>query len=348
MRTRRNLAIAVVLTLLLSTAAYAGTIDPDGTYTPNATTEASAMYTLEQIYNKVLKGDDPTGRIGNFAQPTGAPASTMYTLVDINGKIAAGTTTAVAGDVLDTKTFITRTTNGEAMATGNIATKTLSSANDTVAAGYYAATTLSAVDPLLTGSNIVKGVTIFGKDGTFTGLYGIPKTGAPKVGYATTPGEDGTAGNTKGTPASGAKYTISGDTLTVLDNGTGLRWVRNPISIGGVWASTMTWANAITNCAALNAAAGYGGNTDWRLPNVKELQSLVNYGNVSPAIGETTSNDPAATHEVPFTNTQSNAYWSSTTDAGTTGSAWYVVFYNGFVGSSAKASTNYVRPVRGG
>lgn len=46
-------------------------------------------------------------------------------------------------------------------------TKTLNPANDTVAAGYYAATTLSAVDTDLAVANIKTGVTVFGKAGTY-------------------------------------------------------------------------------------------------------------------------------------------------------------------------------------
>ena len=50
--------------------------------------------------------------------------------------------------------------------TGTLATQTLSAANDTVAAGYYAATTLSAVDADLAVGNIKSGTTIFGFAGT--------------------------------------------------------------------------------------------------------------------------------------------------------------------------------------
>jgi len=345
-RTRRNLAIAVALTLLLSTTAYAGNIN-----TNDAPGDiGSVMYTLNQIYEKVTSGTTPAAKTAGFKEPAVGPAGTMYTLDNIEAKIAAGTTTAAAGDVLDGKTFITRTAgSGESAVTG------IAAAGANVSGGnglltfpitdglYSGSKTATANDTNLLEVNIQKDVPIFGVTGTFTGLYGIPKTGAPKVGYVTTPGEDGTAGNTKGTPASGAKYTISADTLTVLDNGTGLTWVRNPISIGGAWAATMTWANAITNCAALNAGAGYGGYTDWRLPNIKELQSIVNYGNVSPAIGETTGGG-----EEPFTNTQSSYYWSSTTYAAYPDYAWYVSFFYGGVNGVGKTGSSYVRPVRGG
>ena len=47
-------------------------------------------------------------------------------------------------------------------------TRTLSAANDTVTEGYYAATTLSTVDPDLTPANILSGITIFGKAGTLS------------------------------------------------------------------------------------------------------------------------------------------------------------------------------------
>jgi hypothetical protein len=95
--------------------------------------------------------------------------------------------------------------------------------------------------------------------------------------------------------------------------------------------STMTWANSITNCEALE----YAGYTDWRLPNLNELQSIANYGLASPAINGTY-----------FPNTQSNYYWSGTTYANDTGVAWVVVFGSGAVYAVNKANGYYVRPVR--
>jgi hypothetical protein len=93
---------------------------------------------------------------------------------------------------------------------------------------------------------------------------------------------------------------------------------------------TMNWSNAIINSEALV----YAGFSDWRLPNVKELQSIADYSRVSPAI------DPL------FTNTQSDYYWSGTTCAANTDYAWYVFFYYGYVYDGAKTHELYVRPVR--
>lgn len=365
MRTTRNLAIAVALTLLLSAAAYAGTIDPDGTYTPDAKTEASAMYTLDQLYDKVVKGTDPTVRTGDFAQPSKAPASTMHTLVDINGKIVAGTTTAVDGDVLATKTFITRTTNGEAMATGNIVTQTLSSESNTVAAGYYVATTLSTVDTRLTGSNIKKDVYIFNVEGTYEGSGGtamLPKTTQTSISIPTNGhpavlpydlGDDQAV--SAGYPGNGVAETIArwtkvaylGQEIMVTDKATNLTWMRRgdmPIAsnmneTGGSVTSAGNWTAAFTYVATLNAAL-YGGCNDWRVPNIKELQSIVNYQVWAPAVYRDLLGY--------FTGSVSNVYWSSTTVADDTTNAWGVDYIDGVVYYGGKTDAYYVRPVRGG
>jgi hypothetical protein len=66
--------------------------------------------------------------------------------------------------------------------TGEVLTKTLSAANDTVAAGYYAATTLHAVDADLAAGNISTGVTIFGINGSASGGGGVFMPRARQIG----------------------------------------------------------------------------------------------------------------------------------------------------------------------
>ena len=75
--------------------------------------------------------------------------------------IIAGT--ALVGEVKTASTFYA---GSSALLTGS-GTQTLNAANENVAAGYYAATTLSAVDGDLAVGNIKDGVTIFGFLGTF-------------------------------------------------------------------------------------------------------------------------------------------------------------------------------------
>ncbi len=79
----------------------------------------------------------------------------------VNRTSADFATAAQAAKILDDTTI--------SGITGTIATRTLSAANETVAAGYYAATTLSAVDVDLDAANIVAGKTIFGFVGSASG-----------------------------------------------------------------------------------------------------------------------------------------------------------------------------------
>ncbi len=92
-----------------------------------------------------------------------------------------------------------------------------------------------------------------------------------------------------------------------------------------------TWVDAETYCDDLDL----DGHQDWRLPTVAELSYIVNAGDTSPACFSSFS-------------CRSSAYWTSTTDAGGAGYAWYVSFFTGYVGFYDKSGTTYVRCVRGG
>ncbi len=122
---------------------------------------------------------------------------------------------------------------------------------------------------------------------------------------------------------------------TVTDKLTGLIWMKNATAFG-----QKTWADALS--AANGLASGSAGLTDgskagdWRLPNVRELQSLVDYGRSSPSF----SGVP------PFTGVQYNHYYWSSTNFG--GSAWYVDFNMGGVYYNGSLALYYVWCVRGG
>jgi len=124
------------------------------------------------LTTQTLSSANDTVTAGNYAETTlhtvdsDLAAGNIKNGVSIFGVAGTGlisSGTAAAGDVLASKTFSNDSGIG---ITGTIATNTLSSANDTVAAGYYAATTLHAVDSDLTALNIKKDVNIFGVVGT--------------------------------------------------------------------------------------------------------------------------------------------------------------------------------------
>lgn len=125
----------------------------------------------------------------------------------------------------------------------------------------------------------------------------------------------------------------------VTDNMTGLIWARNANLAG----ATMTWSNAVAYCRGLT----YGGFSDWRLPNRRELLSLLDDGRFNPALCNTAGTGQW-TEKDPFAGVESDYYWSSSTIADTTGYAWFVFLYAGYVSLNVKTETYYVWPVRGG
>jgi hypothetical protein len=168
-------------------------------------------------------------------------------------------------------------------------------------------------------------------------------------------------------------YTDNGDG-TITDNATGLTWEKKDQS-GGIhdWANRYTWCGAscgstnvmdgtitTTFLAGLNAGAGFAGHTDWRIPNVNELLTLVNYENAEPAVDAAfnTNCAPGCT-VLTCSCTQpgfasSSVYWSSTTFANRPQEA--LIVDDGFVNGDQKDGTyfgtntggEFTRAVRGG
>ena len=94
------------------------------------------------------------------------------------------------------------------------------------------------------------------------------------------------------------------------------------------WQSAVEWANNLT----------FAGYSDWRVPNIRELLTLVDYGRYDPAI------DP-----VYFPETRQGYYWSSTSyKRYPNRGVWCVDFRNGHADGDSKKSLHAVRAVRGG
>jgi len=135
----------------------------------------------------------------------------------------------------------------------------------------------------------------------------------------------------------GLRFTDNGNG-TVTDNLTGLIWLKNANCF-----ADETWNSALSACNTLSSGTcGLSDGSiagDWRLPNLKELLSLVDYDYVNPAMWGKDF----------FDNVQSGIYWSSTTYALGPSDAWLVSMYNGGVyGANKYSYYYYVWPVRGG
>jgi uncharacterized membrane protein len=172
-------------------------------------------------------------------------------------------------------------------------------------------------------------------------VAGVPKTGQNECWdgngasiACTGTGQDGEY--QAGTSAS-PRYTDNGDG-TVTDNLTKLIWLKDADCFGA-----KNWDNALI--ASNTLASGSCGLSDgsaagaWRLPNMNELHSLIDFESFDPALA---AGDP-------FMNVKSDYYWSSTSHVMAPGFAWYMSLTDGTVSNAGKGNPLIrVWPVRDG
>jgi len=184
----------------------------------------------------------------------------------------------------------------------------------------------------------------------------VPKTGqkdcfdeSGSFRACTDTGEDGEYQS--GVEWPNPRFTDNGDE-TVTDTLTGLMWLKEANCMEMSYPDfdiddiaqdgAVTWQHALDFVAGINdgtynlCGAGY---TDWKLPNVNELKSIIDRSRYNRALP----------YGHPFTNVSIGyAYWSSTSYVHFRTQAWFVSMYAGSVGTDFKAEGNYVWPVRGG
>lgn len=132
---------------------------------------------------------------------------------------------------------------------------------------------------------------------------------------------------------------------TVVDKQTGLMWMQ--CSLGQSWdssngtctgtAKTYTWQQALQAVQQLDQSGGYAGYTDWRLPNIRSLSSLVSFHCSDPAINVSVFPDTPAAH-----------YWSASPVESNNGLIFSLDQASGKIYFYSLSSTYDVRLVRGG
>jgi len=145
---------------------------------------------------------------------------------------------------------------------------------------------------------------------------------------------------TASTPTAGFIDNADG---TVTHAKTGLMWKR--CAEGQSWsgtactgtAATYTWQGALQQAKALNTAGGFALFSDWRVPNLKELNLIVEEQCMTPAINAAI-----------FPSTVSSPFWSASPYGGNTTHAWLVNFNDGSDSVLNKTVSASVRLVRGG
>ncbi|HEX2965225.1 MAG TPA: DUF1566 domain-containing protein [Syntrophorhabdaceae bacterium] len=135
------------------------------------------------------------------------------------------------------------------------------------------------------------------------------------------------------------RFMINSDS-SLTDNLSGLVW--GPDGSAPVYETctggTKTWQQALDYIDCLNAG-NYLGHNDWRLPNRKELRSLVHYGKTNVAAWQNSKG---------FGGMSPDSYWSSTTYALSPDYAWTINMLYGEMAVQSKAAAGHVLPVRAG
>ena len=291
--------IGVVVGILLFSAAV---VLAGGLEPPSGPSDAaSQMVTLEQIYDRLDTGA-ASAKMTTFTEPaTGPGTGTMHTLDDIMDLAPEvdDANGATATDVVSGTTFWGLRSDGWGLITG-----------------------------ILPSSGVVT-ITL------------IPKTGQ------TTPIYTNDDGHLQKGAAWPVPRFITGTTGVVTDTLTGLIWLENAhcAQNSSTWLDVMQYdIPDLNSYGTMNGKpcgdTSNGGvhQTDWRLPNVRELQSLLHYGVYNPALPNTAGTGQVA-QEDPFIGVQPYNYWTSTTRAEKNDEAWNVDLTDGASSAALKTET---------
>jgi len=250
-------------------------VDGDGTI------DVSDKLTLSQAIARA--GTLRAGGYSDWRLPT---IKEQYSLIDFNGvdPKLTDTDTASMTPFIDTKHFTFGygdTSAGERIIDAQMATSTL-----------YVGKTFIFLQTMF-GTNFVDGR-----------IKGYP----PAIGMGSLAEKTFYAYYVRGNPAYGVNSFIDNGDQTITDKATKLMWSEADSGTGMDWEHALAWAQQ-------KNAEDYLGHDDWRVPNIKELQSIVDYSR-SPATTDSPAIDPVF-QPTKITNEAGQSdypcFWSSTT-----------------------------------
>jgi len=168
------------------------------------------------------------------------------------------------------------------------------------------ATSSKYVSTTMNGDETMFGVNF--ADGRIKG-YGLTMRGQDKTFYVL---------YVRGNLDYGKNNFTANDDDTITDTATGLTWMQSDSGLG------MDWESALNYCEALDL----GGSSDWRLPNAKELQSIVDYNRSPDTSNSAAINLIFSTTAITNEAGQSDypSYWSSTTHADASGHGSFAAY----------------------
>jgi len=146
---------------------------------------------------------------------------------------------------------------------------------------------------------------------------------------------------TKTIPASApSERFLVNENGTIIDQSSGLMWLGCVVGLTGEGCSEgapaeLTWAEALTHVPELNQQGGIAGHQDWRLPNVRELASILEQQCFTPAVNASV-----------FKNTPPTQVWTSSPYHFYTHYSWYVDFDNGAMNYDERIRAKGLRLVR--
>lgn len=231
----------------------------------------------------------------------------------------------------------------------------------TTTSGFAAPRARAAKQPASSAAAAPAVATVPGSPGGSVGTLGAPGTGAPapvlRTGQATAfgPGTDGDLRR-----GAAPSYRDDGDG-TITDLRTGLVWEKksNDGSVHDL-DNVYTWGQSVVPyamdgtirtefLAALNTKPCFAGHCDWRIPNLRELETLANYERVNPATWDEFHRDcKDGCTVLGCSCTAGVPTWTSTTHRLSPRDAWAVHFTNGQPAGTVKTRRTGVRAVRGG